>query len=97
MTEMFGMVFEKIDTAPTDGTPIFAMMKWGQCYVVRYWSAQQIATDEGSDDPGLYNDGWYEREESMSEWYPSWWTPVENLPAEVLKNLKLESYIVKDG
>ena len=81
-------IWSDIKSAPKNGKPIFAMLQHGQCYVMRYWSAEQIAEEEGGS-PDEYQEGWYEWENNTSEWAPSWWMPIENLPNAVLVNLEI--------
>lgn len=86
------MNWRDIREAPKNGRPIFGMMQFGQCHVLRYWTAEQIAEDEGSGQPEDYEAGWYQWDDPGSDWLPSWWMPVRELPAEVRANLDIPDY-----
>jgi len=80
--------WQPIETALKDGRPIFAMLKHGQTYVMRYLTPEAMVQIHGGE-LSEHQEGWYEWEDDDSSWAPSWWMPVEKLPAEVLENLDI--------
>lgn len=60
--------------APQDGSEFWAYLQSVGLMRLRYWTAEQIAADEGGD-PDDYQPGYYDSEEN--EWAPKWWLPIE--------------------
>ncbi len=76
------MTYQSIDTAPIDGSPISGMLAQGQTIIMRWWSQQDIANEEGGD-PSDYNAGWYNWFDTTDGWTPTHWAkPRDVLPPD---------------
>lgn len=73
------MEWHPIETAPKDGTPIWAYLFDVGIRKLRYWTAEQIAEVEGGN-PDEYQESWYEWDDSDQEWGPLFWLPADAIP-----------------
>ena len=72
--------WQPIETAPKDGTPVWAWLFDVGIRQVRWWSAEEIAEEEGDDEPENWAAGWYEVRDWNEGWSPKFWLPVNAIP-----------------
>lgn len=74
------MGWQPINTAPRNGTPIWAYLFDSGIRKVRWWTAAEIAAEEDSVNIELLNPGWYEVSDPEEGWNPQLWLPESEIP-----------------
>lgn len=71
--------WQHIDTAPKDGTVIWAYLNETGIRRVRYLSPEEIAMIDGGD-PSEYDGTWVEEADEDEDWNPRFWLPLDAIP-----------------
>ena len=69
---------DDILTAPRDGSIIIGRDEYGIVFTCRWYSREEIAEWNGSDDPNSWDGAWYENDDADDEVCPIAWQSMEN-------------------
>ncbi|MBC7986284.1 MAG: hypothetical protein H7X93_06385 [Sphingomonadaceae bacterium] len=69
--------WKNIGTAPRDGSYIQGRDETGKIFACRWYSRDEIAEYNGSDQPEEWDSAWYAEDDAYEELFPNEWRPLE--------------------
>lgn len=71
--------WQPIETAPKDGTKIWAWLYDTGIVMMHWMSAEENCAEDGGDNPGDYISCWVLSRDPRDDYAPSYWCPLESI------------------